>query len=61
MREQSKKQRLVSELWAIQKVQEEKPSWFRAHDYERLRQTWFKKSAELVALEVSAYRKKLKL
>jgi len=60
VRERSKKQRLVSELWAIQKVQEEKPSWFRAHDYERLRQAWVKKSFELVDLEISAYRKKLK-
>lgn len=59
IRQQSKRQRLISELASIQRVQAEKPSWFKAHDYDRLRNAWAAKSAELVELEVKTYRKKL--
>jgi hypothetical protein len=58
-RKQSKRERLVSELASIQRVQEDKPSWFQKHDFDRLAREWASKSAELVALEIAAYRRKL--
>ena len=60
LRKQSRRQQLVSSLAAIQRVREEKPSWFKAHDYARLDREWASKSSELVALEVKSYRKKLR-
>lgn len=59
LRKQSKREQLVSSLAAVQRLREEKPSWFRPHDFARLDREWAAKSAELVALEVRNYRKKL--
>jgi len=58
IRQQSKRHRLISELASIQRVQAEKPSWFKAHDYDSLCQAWAAKSADLVELEVKTYRRK---
>ena len=60
-RKQSKRARLISELASIQRVQEDKPSWFRQADYDRLARDFANKSAELVALQVKAYRRRIKL
>jgi len=59
MRKQTKRQRLVSSLACIQRVREERPSWFKAHDFARLGREFAAKSAELVELEIKAYRRKL--
>lgn len=57
-RKPSKRERLVSELAAIQKVQQDKPSWFRPHDFYRLAREFDAKSAELVALEIETYNRR---
>lgn len=54
----TKKARLVSELAAIQQVQSEAPAWFKDHDRARLAQAFAAKSAELVSLEIAAYRRR---
>ena len=53
----TKRARLISELAAIQRVQEERPSWFGQHDYDRLARDFTSKSAELVAHEIKIYRR----
>ena len=58
-RKPSKRQRLIAELASIQRVWEDRPSWFHKPDYERLSQAFAAKSAELVALEIAAYRRKV--
>lgn len=55
----TQRERIVAELAAIRTVQREAPSFFREHDYARLRAAWAKKAAELVELEVAAYEKRL--
>ena len=60
-RKQTKRARLIGELSAIQRVQEDRPSWFRQHDFDRLARDFALKSAELVALEIAAYRRRVRL
>ena len=57
-RKQSKRQQLVCELAAIQRVQADKPSWFRQYDFDRLAKEFATKSGELVALEIAAYQRR---
>jgi hypothetical protein len=61
IRKQSKRVRLISELACIRRVQAERPSWFRQHDYDRLARDFASKSAELIALEIAAYDRKFGL
>ncbi len=58
-RKQSKRQRLIAELASIQRVGEDRPSWFSKSDYDRLAREFAAKSAELVALQIAAYRRRL--
>ena len=58
-RKQSKRQRLIVELASIQRVGEDKPSWFDRSDYDLLAREFAAKSAELVALEIAAYRRRV--
>lgn len=60
-RKQSKRARLISELASIQRVQADRPSWFRQDDYDRLAREFSTKSAELVALEIAAYNKRVRV
>lgn len=57
----SKRAKLISELASIQRVQAEKPSWFRQHDFDRLARDFATKSSELVALEIANYRRRIKI
>ena len=54
----SKKARLVSELSALQRVQADRPSWLRREDFDRMAREFAAKSAELVALEILACRRR---
>ena len=58
-RKQFKRQRLIAELASIQRVGEDKPSWFGKSDYDRLAREFAAKSAELVALEIAAHRRRV--
>lgn len=58
-RKPSKRRRLIVELASIQRVREDRPSWFNKSDYERLAREFAAKSAELVALEIAVYRRRL--
>lgn len=58
-RKPSKRERLIRELASIQRVVEDKPKWFRQADYSRLTHEFATKSAELIALEIASYRKRL--
>lgn len=58
-RKQSKRQRLIAELASIQRVGEDRPSWFSKSDYDRLAREFAAKSAELVTLEIAAYRRRV--
>lgn len=60
-RKPTKRQRLITELASIQRLQGERPSWFRPEDYRRLAHDFATKSAELVELELRSYRKKYQI
>lgn len=60
-RKQTKRQQLIAELASIQRIQAERPSWFRPEDYRRLARDFAAKSAELVEMELKAYREKYKI
>lgn len=59
-KKETARERLVSELAAIQTVQGENLPFHGPSDRLRLAQAFAQKSAELVALEIAAYRRKLK-
>jgi len=59
----SKKRMLIIELSSNRRVRREmemkRPSWFKEHDFARLDREFAAKSAELVALEIEAFEKRM--
>lgn len=53
------RQKLVAELSAIRRLQDEPPSFFNRMDHARLASEFARKSAELVSLEIKAYRQRI--
>jgi hypothetical protein len=60
-RKQSRRERLISELAALQRVQADRPSWLRREDFERMAREFSRKSTELVSLEIATYRQRVRL